>query len=166
MGNSTLAMGGYLKVHTGLDEAARHKVATALGPVLADTFALYLKTHTYHWNVTGPLFPQLHPMFQEQYNALWISVDDLAERIRALGFPAPGGLAALGNLSSLGEPAVAPSAEEMIRDLMEGHEALARALRPVAEIAGEAGDIVTEDLMVQRIDAAEKTAWMLRVQLA
>jgi starvation-inducible DNA-binding protein len=166
MGKSIPATGGNDRVNTGLNEVARQKIATALGPVLADTFALYLKTHTYHWNVTGPQFGQLHALFAEQYNALWLSVDDLAERIRALGFPAPGGLATFGRLSSLSEPETAPSAEEMIRDLMHGHEALARILRPVAEMAGEVGDIVTEDLMVQRIDAAEKTAWMLRVQLA
>jgi starvation-inducible DNA-binding protein len=157
--------GGNLKVNTGLDEAARAKIAKALGPVLADTFALYLKTHTYHWNVTGPLFAQLHAMFGDQYNALWEAVDDVAERIRALGHGAPGGLSTFAKLSQIDEPSASAGAEDMIRDLMLGHEALARAMRPVAELAGEAGDIVTEDLMVQRINDAEKTAWMLRVQL-
>ena len=166
MAKASSGAGGNLKVNTGLDEAARAKIAKALGPVLADTFALYLKTHTYHWNVTGPQFAQLHAMFQQQYNALWAAVDDVAERIRALGHPAPGGLATFAKLSKIEEPAQAtPSAEDMIRDLMLGHEALARTLRPVAELAGEGGDIVTEDLMVQRIDEAEKTAWMLRAQL-
>ncbi|MFZ2868613.1 Dps family protein [Zavarzinia sp.] len=153
-------------VDIGLDEAARKKAAAILGTALADTFTAYLKTHNYHWNVTGRDFHMLHTMFQGQYEELHDAVDEIAERIRALGFKAPGSLAGFGKLASIGEAAEGATADEMVRDLMATNEALARNLRKAEGELGELGDISSADLMVARVTASEKHAWMLRATLA
>ncbi len=150
------------RVDIGIPEARRREVAEGLSRVLADTYTLYLKTHNFHWNVTGPMFQTLHMMFEEQYNELWQALDLVAERIRALGFPAPGTYAAYARLSSIREEEGVPSAEEMIRQLVEGNEAVARTARAVFPAAQGAGDEPTADLLTQRLQVHEKTAWMLR----
>ncbi len=152
-------------IDIGLDEAAREKAAAILGKALADTFTAYLKTHNYHWNVTGPTFQQLHTLFQGQYDELHEAVDEIAERVRALGFKAPGSLAAFAKLTSIGEAAEGASAEEMLRDLVATNETLAASLRKAEGELGELGDISSADLMVARVTAAEKAAWMLRATL-
>lgn len=155
-----------MKPNLGLNDNARKTIVEALSGVLADTYTLYLKTHNFHWNVTGPAFPYLHTMFGEQYNELWNAVDDLAERIRALGHFAPGSYSAFGKLTALKEaPASPPAATEMIRLLLADHEALAQRCRKVQEIVEEVGDTETGDMMVGRMQVHGKTAWMLRAQL-
>lgn len=155
-----------MKVNIGLNDNARKTVVEALSGVLADTYTLYLKTHNFHWNVTGPAFPYLHTLFGEQYNELWTVADELAERIRALGYPAPGSYAAFGKLTSLKEaPASPPVAKEMIRLLLADHEALAQHCRKAQEIVEEVGDTETGDMMVGRMQVHGKAAWMLRAQL-
>jgi starvation-inducible DNA-binding protein len=145
----------------GLNKKARADVADALAQVLADNYALYQKTHSYHWNVTGPRFRELHLMFEEQYNALWTATDELAERMRSLGALAP----SLANMSK--KPAIVAdngdaSAEQMVLNLMKGHETLAKSCHAAREKADEADDQVTVDLMNARAAYSEKTAWMLR----
>src|SRR3954470_4704156 len=115
-----------MNINIGIDEQDRQDIAHGLSKLLADTYTLYLKTHNFHWNVTGPMFQTLHIMFETQYNELWTALDAIAERIRALGFPAPGTTAALVKLSSIGETEGVPDAQQMIRLLVEGHEAVAR----------------------------------------
>lgn len=155
-----------MKVNIGLSDNARKTVVEALSGVLADTYTLYLKTHNFHWNVTGPSFPFLHTLFGEQYNELWTAVDELAERIRALGHPAPGSYAAFSKLTALKEaPATPPAAKEMIRLLLVDHEAIAQRARKVQEIVEEVGDTETGDMMVGRMQVHGKAAWMLRAQL-
>jgi starvation-inducible DNA-binding protein len=155
-----------MKVNIGLNDNARKTVADALSGVLADTYTLYLKTHNFHWNVTGPNFPQLHTMFETQYTELAAAVDELAERIRAVGHPAPGSYAQFGKLSQLKDaPATPPTAKEMIRQLMADNEAIARRAREVQETVEEVGDTESGDLMVGRMQVHGKNAWMLRVQL-
>jgi starvation-inducible DNA-binding protein len=155
-----------MKVNIGLNDNARKTVADALSGVLADTYTLYLKTHNFHWNVTGPNFPQLHTMFETQYTELAAAVDELAERIRAVGHPAPGSYAQFGKLSQLKDaPATPPTAKEMIRQLMADNEAIARRAREVQETVEEVGDTESGDLMVGRMRIHGKNAWMLRVQL-
>src|SRR5689334_22204268 len=130
-----------MKVNIGLNDNARKTVADALSQVLADTYTLYLKTHNFHWNVTGPNFPQLHTMFETQYTELAAAVDEIAERIRAVGHPAPGSYAQVGKLSQLKDaPATPPAAKEMIRQLMADNEAIARKAREVQETVEEVGD--------------------------
>lgn len=144
---------------TGIDANARAAVADALNGVLADTYALYAKTHAYHWNVTGPQFPTLHAMFETQYREMWDALDVIAERIRALGAFAtlPSGAAAEAN---------PPAAKDMVKNLLDGHEALVRRARKALSAAGEVEDAATEDLLTVRIQTHEKTAWMLRATAA
>ncbi len=146
----------------GIPDTDRARVAEGLSAVLADTYTLYLKTHAFHWNVTGPQFRALHTLFEEQYNEMWQAVDLVAERIRALGHPAPGSFAALGRLSSIGETDEVPKANDMVRLLMEGHETLLHTLRRVLPVAEQGKDQATVDLLTQRMRIHEKTAWMLR----
>lgn len=151
-----------MKIDIGISEKHRTKVAEGLSRMLADSYTLYLKTHKFHWNVTGPMFQTLHLMFETQYTELALAVDSIAERIRALGFPAPGSYAEFAKLSSIKETAGVPKAEEMIRQLVDGQEAVVRTARSVFPIAEKAGDEATADLLTQRIQLHEKTAWMLR----
>ncbi len=151
-----------MKIDIGISEKDRTKVANGLSRLLADSYTLYLKTHQFHWNVTGPMFQTLHLMFETQYNELALAVDAIAERIRALGFPAPGSYAEFGKLSSIKETVGVPKAEDMIRLLVDGQEAVVRTARSVFPIAEKAGDERTADLLTQRIQLHEKTAWMLR----
>lgn len=142
------------------------RVADALSNVLADTFILYLKTHNFHWNVTGPMFHTLHQMFEEQYNQLWLAVDTIAERIRSLGFIAPGSYGEFAKLTYLQESPVARTATEMIAELLRDHETTARTTRSALAVARTAVDAPTEDLLTQRLAVHEKAAWMLRSLLA
>jgi starvation-inducible DNA-binding protein len=151
-----------MNIDIGIDAKNREQIATALSKVQADTYTLYLKTHNFHWNVTGPMFQTLHLMFEQQYNEVWVAVDLVAERIRALGFPAPGTYRQFAALSSIREDDGIPKAEEMIRRLVEGHETVARTARAAFKIADESNDQPTCDLLTQRMQIHEKTAWMLR----
>ncbi|MGL4576852.1 MAG: Dps family protein [Burkholderiaceae bacterium] len=146
----------------GISAKDREKIADGLSHLQADTYTLYLMTHNFHWNVTGPMFNTLHLMFMTQYTELWNAIDPIAERIRALGFPAPGTYAQFGKLSSIKEPVGVPKAEEMIRLLVKGHEAVAKTARGLFPVADKADDQPTADLLTQRLDTHEKTAWMLR----
>lgn len=142
------------------------RVANALSNVLADSFILYLKTHNFHWNVTGPMFGTLHSMFEDQYNELWLAVDAIAERIRSLGFIAPGSYGEFTKLTYLQESPAAMNATEMIAELLRDHETTARTTRSALAVARTALDAPTEDLLTQRLAAHEKAAWMLRSLLA
>ena len=152
-------------IDIGIPEAARTEIAAGLSKVLADTYTLYLKTHNYHWNVTGPMFNTLHLMFETQYNELWNAVDLIAERIRSLGEFAPGSYAQFGSLTSITEADGVPEANAMIADLVNGHETTARTAREALKAADAANDQPTADLLTQRLQAHEKTAWMLRSML-
>ncbi len=152
-------------IDIGIPQQAREEIADGLSRLLADTYSLYLKTHNYHWNVTGPMFNTLHLMFEEQYNELWIAVDLIAERIRSLGAFAPGSYSAFTELSSIPEADGVPSAEEMLADLVAGHEAVTRTARAVFPLADAANDESTADVITQRLQVHEKTAWMLRSML-
>ena len=152
-------------IDIGMSNSERKEIADGLSHLLADTYTLYLKTHNYHWNVTGPMFNTLHLMFEAQYNELWLAVDLIAERIRALGHPAPGSYAAFSKLSVIKESESVPSAEKMIADLVKGQEAVVRTARKLFPIADKAGDEPTTDLLTQRMQIHEKTAWMLRAML-
>lgn len=154
--------GNRLQIDLGIEPAQRKAIAEGLAKVLADTYTLYLKTHNFHWNVTGPMFQTLHLMFEQQYNELALAVDLVAERIRALGHPAPGSYAEFSKLSSIGEASGVPRAEDMIRQLVDGQESLVRTARNVFATAEKASDQVTIDLLTQRMQVHEKTAWMLR----
>lgn len=154
--------GNGLQIDLGIEPAQRKAIAEGLANVLADTYTLYLKTHNFHWNVTGPMFQTLHLMFEQQYNELALAVDLLAERIRALGHPAPGSYAEFSKLSSIAEASGVPRAEDMIRQLVDGQESLVRTARNVFATAEKASDQVTIDLLTQRMQVHEKTAWMLR----
>jgi starvation-inducible DNA-binding protein len=149
----------------GIDAAQREQISNGLSKVLADTYTLYLKTHNFHWNVTGPMFQTLHLMFEQHYNELALAVDAVAERIRALGFPAPGTYRQFSALSSIREEDGIPKATDMIRLLVEGHEAVARTARGAFVTAEKAHDQPTCDLLTQRLQIHEKTAWMLRSML-
>ncbi|MBN9426059.1 MAG: DNA starvation/stationary phase protection protein [Burkholderiales bacterium] len=152
-----------LPINIGINEKDRNAIAKGLNGLLADTFTLYLTTHNFHWNVTGPMFNTLHNMFMEQYTELWNAVDPIAERIRALGHTAAGSFADYSKLSTLPDaPAEPPKAEDMIRVLVAGHEAVARTARGIFPLADKASDEPTADLLTQRLDVHEKTAWMLR----
>jgi starvation-inducible DNA-binding protein len=146
----------------GINEKDRKQIADGLSRLLADTYTLYLKTHNYHWNVTGPMFQTLHLMFEQQYNELALAVDLIAERIRALGLPAPGSYAAFLKLTSIQEEEGAPSAHEMIQKLLEGQETVIRTARTLFPRVEEVHDQPTADLLTQRMQLHEKTAWMLR----
>ena len=142
------------------------RVADALSNVLSDTFILYLKTHNFHWNVTGPMFRTLHEMFEEQYNELWLAVDAIAERIRSLGYIAPGSYSEFTKHTYLRDTPAAMNAREMIAELLRDHETTARTVRSALAVARTAVDAPTEDLLTQRLAAHEKAAWMLRSLLA
>ncbi len=151
-----------MDIDIGIDNKSREQIAGALSKVQADTYTLYLKTHNFHWNVTGPMFQTLHLMFEQQYNELWLAIDLVAERIRALGFPAPGTYRQFAELTSIKEDDGVPKAQEMIRRLVEGHETVARTARNAFRLAEEVHDQPTCDLVTQRMQVHEKTAWMLR----
>ncbi len=158
MGKKTSAV-----MDIGIDTKTRKAIADGLARLLADTYTLYLTTHNFHWNVTGPQFNSLHAMFMAQYTELWNAVDPIAERIRALGQPAPGSYAQFAALSSLPDaPAKPPKAMEMVALLVKGHEAVARTARAVFPVANDTNDQPSCDLLTQRMDVHEKTAWMLR----
>ncbi|MEO0456571.1 MAG: Dps family protein [Cyanobacteria bacterium P01_A01_bin.114] len=150
------------QIDIGIEETQRKDIAEGLSRLLADTYTLYLKTHNFHWNVTGPMFNTLHLMFEGQYNELALAVDAVAERIRALGFPAPGTYAEYAELSSISETQGVPTAEEMIKLLVEGQEAVVRTARSIFPVVDKANDEPTADLLTQRMQIHEKTAWMLR----
>lgn len=150
------------KLNIGISESDRKSIVGGLSNLLADTYTLYLKTHNFHWNVTGPQFRTLHLMFEEQYNELWTAVDLIAERIRALGHFAPGTYREFGKLTSITESDGVPSATDMIRQLVDGHETVIRTARALFVPADKAADEATADLLTQRIQLHEKTAWMLR----
>jgi starvation-inducible DNA-binding protein len=151
-----------MKINTGIKEKDRKQIAEGLSRLLADTYTLYLKTHNFHWNVKGPMFQTLHLMFEQQYNELALAVDQIAERIRALDYPAPGTYAEYVKLSSIRETAGVPRAEEMIKLLVEGQEAVVRTARSVFPAVEKANDEPSADLLTQRMQIHEKTAWMLR----
>jgi starvation-inducible DNA-binding protein len=155
-----------MAIDIGIPDTERAAIADGLGKLLADTYTLYLTTHNFHWNVTGPMFNTLHAMFMTQYTELWMAVDPIAERIRSLGHVAPGSYAQYAGLSSLPDaPAEPPKAMEMVRILAEGHEAAARTARSVFPVAEGANDQPTADLLTQRLTQHEMAAWMLRALL-
>jgi starvation-inducible DNA-binding protein len=151
-------------IDIGIEAGDRARVAEGLSRFLADSYTLYLKTHNFHWNVTGPMFNSLHLMFMDQYNEQWTALDQIAERIRALGFNAPGSYAEFARLSSIREQAGvdAPEWKAMVTQLVEGNEAVCRTARKVLKGADDAGDDPTVDLLTQRLQTHEKYAWMLR----
>ena len=152
-------------IDIGISGGDRRRIAEGLSVFLSDSFTLYLKTHNFHWNVTGPMFNALHVMFEAQYTEQWGALDEIAERIRARGYNAPGSYAEFTRLSSIPEEPGMPDAadwREMVRQLVVGNEAVCRSARKVLDIADDAEDDPTEDLMTQRLQTHEKTAWMLR----
>ncbi|ARU27122.1 Dps family protein [Cellvibrio sp. PSBB006] len=151
-----------MKIDIGINQSDREDIAEGLSRLLADTYTLYLKTHNFHWNVTGPMFQTLHLMFETQYTELALAVDAIAERIRSIGFPAPGTYKKYVELSSIKEDEGIPKAEDMIRLLVEGQEAVVRTARSLFPVVEKANDEATADLLTQRIQLHEKTAWMLR----
>jgi starvation-inducible DNA-binding protein len=151
-----------MSIDIGIDAKAREEIAQGLSRLLADTYTLYLKTHNFHWNVSGPMFNTLHLMFEQQYSELALAVDLIAERIRALGFPAPGSYAAFAKLSSIPEADGVPNANDMIRQLVSGQEAVVKTARSIFPRVDEVHDEPTADLLTQRMQVHEKTAWMLR----
>ena len=151
-----------IPIDVGISDGDRKAIAAGLSRFLADTYTLYLKTHNFHWNVTGPMFQTLHLMFETHYNELWLATDLIAERIRALGAPAPATYTEFSLLSSIKEQQGHVEAEQMIRLLVEGHQAVIRTARSVFPVAEKAQDQVTIDLLTQRMQIHEKTAWMLR----
>ncbi len=167
-----------MQINTGISEADRHSISKGLRHVLADTYTLYLKTHNYHWNVTGPMFDSLHRLFMEQYTELWNAVDLVAERIRSLGEFAPGSYAQFAQLTKIKdtnpdviflpkikEESDPPKATQMLQNLVNGHETLIETLREAFPAAEKANDQATMDLLTQRLQIHEKTAWMLRTML-
>jgi starvation-inducible DNA-binding protein len=150
------------KIDIGINDNDRKAIADGLSRLLADTYTLYLKTHNFHWNVTGPMFQTLHLMFETQYNELALAVDLVAERIRALGHPAPGTYSEYAKLSSIPESAGVPKAEKMIELLVEGQESVVRTARSIFPLVEKVNDEPTADLLTQRMQVHEKTAWMLR----
>ncbi len=153
-------------INIGIEEKDRRRIAEGLSKLLADSYTLYLQTHNFHWNVKGPMFRTLHLMFEEQYTELAQAVDLIAERIRALGFPAPGTYAEFIELSSIKEVRGVPDAQKMIEILIDGQEAIVRTARSVFPTVDEAGDEPSADLLTQRMQTHEKAAWMLRSLLA
>ncbi len=155
-----------MELDIGINAEDRQKIADGLSQLLADSYTLYLKTHNYHWNVEGPLFNTLHLMFEQHYTELATAVDEIAERIRALGVKAPGSYAAYSKLTSVAEGTGTESAEDMIRELVRGQETVARTARAAFAAAEAASDEPTADLLTQRMQIHEKNAWMLRSMLA
>ncbi len=151
-----------MAIDTGIPAKDRAAISKGLGRLLADTYVLYLKTHSFHWNVEGPMFQTLHQMFMDQYTETWNAIDPIAERIRALGHYAPGSYREYMKLASVKETDGVPRAERMVRELIEGQEAVARTARSVLPLAEKANDQPTLDLLTQRLDIHEKNAWMLR----
>ena len=149
-------------IDTGISAKDRERIAAGLSRLLADTFTVYLKTHNFHWNVTGPMFNTLHLMFETQYNELWAATDPIAERIRSLGHAAPATYAEYSRLASIKETPGQPKAEEMVRLLVEGNEAVVRTARSIFPSVEKANDEPTADLLTQRMQVHEKNAWMLR----
>jgi len=154
-----------MKINIGITEQDRNTIAQGLAKLLADTYTLYLKTHNYHWNVTGPMFNTLHLMFEQQYNELALAVDQIAERIRALGVVAPGSYKAFAKLTEIEEEDTVPSAEDMLRQLVKGQETVVRTARSVFPAVDAAHDEPSADLLTQRMQVHEKNAWMLRSML-
>ena len=156
-----------MKIEIGIDKSKRELIAEKLSHLLADTYTLYLKTHNFHWNVEGEMFLTLHELFEVHYTELATAVDEIAERIRALGFPAPGSYAQFSKLTSIEESSsTVPSAKDMIRELVTAHEAVVRTARKAFHAVSEADDEVSADLLTQRMQIHEKTSWMLRSLLA
>ena len=153
---------GKSNINIGISEKDRKKIVEGLARMQADTYTLYLKTHNFHWNVTGPMFQTLHLMFMAQYNEIWLAVDVIAERIRALGFPAPGSYKEFSELTEIKDSKGVPNAKEMIRQLVDGQETVIRTARAVFPIAEAAGDQPTADVLTQRMTVHEQNAWMLR----
>lgn len=151
-----------MDIDIGINEADRLKSAEAVRLLLANTYTLYLKTHGYHWNVEGPHFQQLHIQFMEQYTEMWTAVDELAERIRALGYYAPASYAEMSKLSSVKEETGTPDWKTMVQTLAQGHEQVAKTARDVLRISEGVGDDATADVVAPRVTIHEKTAWMLR----
>lgn len=149
-------------VNIGIDDKTRKKIVKGLSRLLADTYTLYLKTHNFHWNVTGPMFQTLHLMFEQQYNELALAIDLIAERIRALGYPAPATYSEYAKLTSIPETEGVPKAKDMIRLLVEGQETVIRTAREIFPLTDAANDEPSADLLTQRLQVHEKTAWMLR----
>ena len=152
-------------INIGINDDSRKKVIGVLKKLLADTYFLYFKTHTYHWNVTGMMFQSLHAMFMQQYTELWNTIDLIAERIRSLGDYAPYSYKELSQLTSIKDDENIPKAEEMLKNLIEDHEKIIKYIRDNFSIAEESNDEATVDLLTQRLDAHEKTAWMLRATI-
>ncbi len=150
------------KIDIGINDRDRKKIAEGLSRLLADSYTLYLKTHNFHWNVTGPMFQTLHVMFMGQYTEIWNALDMIAERIRSLGYPAPGSYKQFVALSSIPEEEGVPKAKDMIRQLVAGQEAVTRTAREVFKVVEKANDQPTADLLTQRMEVHEKNAWMLR----
>src|SRR5574343_801060 len=150
------------KMDIGINDRDRKKIAEGLSRLLADSYTLYLKTHNFHWNVTGPMFQTLHVMFMGQYTEIWNALDMIAERIRSLGYPAPGSYKQFVALSSIPEEEGVPKAKDMVRQLVAGQEAVTRTAREVFKVVEKANDQPTADLLTQRMEVHEKNAWMLR----
>ncbi len=155
-----------VQINIGISEKDRKEIVGGLSKLLADTYTLYLKTHNFHWNVTGPMFNTLHLMFEQQYNELALAVDLIAERIRALGFSAPGTYSEFEKLTKITEEDYLPTAEEMIKLLLEGNETVIRTARSIFPVVKESNDESTADLLTQRMQTHEKTTWMLRSMLS
>jgi len=151
-----------MHMDTGINTEDRAKIVSSLSTVLADAYMLYLKTHNFHWNVTGPMFSALHVMFEEQYTEQWNALDDIAERIRALGHFAPATYKRYAELSNITEEPEVLSSKEMIRQLVDGNETLIRTLRAGVKVADELDDYPTADMLTTRMEVHEKNAWMLR----
>jgi starvation-inducible DNA-binding protein len=166
MAKSEMKSAQPMGIDIGIPDADRKKIVEGLSRLLADTYTLYLKTHNFHWNVTGPMFQTLHLMFETQYNELALAVDLIAERIRALGHPAPATYAEFARLSSIKEQPGVPTADAMIRALVQGQEAVVKTARTIVPVVDKAGDEPTADLLTQRMQIHEKTAWMLRSLVA
>jgi len=156
------AKGKTATIDIGIGTAERRRIATGLSGLLADSYTLYLMTHNFHWNVTGPMFNTLHLMFMQQYTEQWTALDQIAERIRALGHPAPGTYREFVKLASIREIDGVPKATDMIRHLVAAQEATARTARKLFPVVNAADDQPTADLLTQRLEVHEKTAWMLR----
>lgn len=154
-----------MKIDIGIPEDKRQAIAAGLARLLADTYSLYVKTHGFHWNVTGPQFHSLHALFMEHYNEMALAVDEIAERIRALGVFAPASYSQFAELTSIKEETGAPSADEMLKQLVADHETVVRTAREILPTAQEATDEATVGLVVDRMTLHEKTAWMLRAML-
>lgn len=155
-----------MELNIGIGKKERKEISAALSRLLADSYTLYLKTHNFHWNVEGPMFNTLHQMFMTQYTEMWTALDLIAERIRALGHYAPGSYKQFSELTSIEESDKVPNANEMLKQLLNGHEAVARTAREAFPAAEKGNDEGTLDLLTQRIQLHEKTAWMLRAMLA